>query len=309
MNYEDMELDRDVRQAAFNFLLNKVSRHGEILSSKILRQGFFFKGNKVLLMGIQGIFKPQILPELPISITTVPEIVGRPRPYDDHPAEDGVIIYRYRGNNPFHHENVGLRKAMNCGAPLIYFYGVEEGYYRPTWPVFVIVDSPSDLSFRIMADEQQIGLKGNYWEQKIAEIDRRRYITVEIQQRQHQDSFRAHVIRAYRQSCAICRLHHPELLDAAHILEDKHPKGIPAVSNGLALCAIHHKAYDKNVLAVRPDYTVEIQEKVLREIDGPMLRHGLQGFQGTTILLPKRIDQRPDRDALAERFVRFKATG
>jgi putative restriction endonuclease len=56
-------------------------------------------------------------------------------------------------------------------------------------------------------------------------------------------------------------LRHPELLDAAHILEDKHPQGIPAVSNGLALCVIHHKAYDKRVLAVKPDYSVEIQEK------------------------------------------------
>jgi putative restriction endonuclease len=98
-------------------------------------------------------------------------------------------------------------------------------------------------------------------------------------------------------------------LDAAHILEDKHPQGIPAVSNGLALCAIHHKAYDKKVLAVKPDYSVEIQEKVLREIDGPMLKYGLQEFQGSMILLPRRFDQRPNRDALAERYSRFKATG
>jgi putative restriction endonuclease len=276
MNYAEMELDRDVRLAAFEFLLGSISRYGEVLSYAIIKQGFTFKGERVLLMGPQGIFKPRILPELPLSITTAPEIPGKARPYDDRPSEAGVIIYKYRGTNPLHYDNLGLRKAMQRGAPLIYFYGVEVGYYRPTWPVFVIDDDPASLSFHIMVDEQQLGARGNYWEQKVSEIDRRRYITVEIQPRLHQVSFRAHVIRAYQDSCAICRLRHPELLDAAHILEDKHPQGIPEVSNGLALCAIHHKAYDKKVLAVKPDYSVEIQEKVLREIDGPMLKYGLQ---------------------------------
>jgi putative restriction endonuclease len=81
------------------------------------------------------------------------------------------------------------------------------------------------------------------------------------------------------------------------------------VSNGLSLCAIHHRAFDQNVLGVRPDYAVEIREDILREIDGPMLRHGLQGFQGKTILLPRRQDEKPDRDALEERYERFKAAG
>jgi len=309
MNYAEMELDRDVRLAVFAFLIESISRFGELLSYQLLMRGLSFRGERVPLMGPQGIFKPRIMPELPLSITTAPEVPGKVRPYDDRQAETGVIVYKYRGTDPFHHENVGLRKAMQSGAPLVYFYGVEKGLYKAIWPVFVEEDDPSNLSFHIRAGEQQIAVEGNYWEQKVAEKDIRRYITIEIQQRLHQVAFRAHVIRAYQQSCAICRLRHPELLDAAHILEDKHPQGIPAVSNGLALCAIHHKAYDKKVLAVKPDYSVEIQEKVLREIDGPMLKYGLQEFQGSMILLPRRFDQRPNRDALAERYSRFKATG
>jgi putative restriction endonuclease len=309
MKYAEMELDRDIRFAAFDFLVHCAAQYGEILPYQIITRGFIFKDERVPLMGPQGIFKPRVLPELPLSITTAPEIPGKIRPYDDRPAEAGAIVYKYRGTDPHHYDNVGLRKAMQFRAPLIYFYGVEKGFYRPTWPVYVIGDDPASLSFRIRVDEQQIGMKSNYWEQTVSEDGRRRYITVEVQQRLHQVAFRAHVIRAYQESCAICRLRHPELLDAAHILEDKHPRGVPAVSNGLALCAIHHKAYDKNVLAVKPDYSVEIQDKVLHEIDGPMLRHGLQGFQGTMILLPRRLDQWPDREALAERYNKFKAVG
>jgi putative restriction endonuclease len=309
MNYEEMEFDRDVRLAAFDFLVECISRNSEGLSFRAIEKGFIFRGEKVPLGGPPGIFKPRILPKLPLSIRTAPEIPGKARLYDDRPNEQGVIIYKYQGTDPFRFDNVWLRNAMKCGAPLVYFYGLGQGLYRPIWPVFVINDDPVNFSFHIVADEQQLGVIGNYWEQKVAENDRRRYITVEVQQRLHQDAFRVNVIRAYLESCAICRLRHPELLDAAHILEDKHPQGIPTVSNGLALCAIHHKAYDKNVLAIKPDYSVEIQEKVLREIDGPMLKYGLQEFQGSTILLPKRIDQHPDRDALAERYGRYKIAG
>ncbi len=54
-------------------------------------------------------------------------------------------------------------------------------------------------------------------------IPLRAYRTIMVQQRVHQQSFRERVIAAYRQSCAVCRLHRPELLEAAHILPDRHP--------------------------------------------------------------------------------------
>ena len=44
-----------------------------------------------------------------------------------------------------------------------------------------------------------------------------------------------------------------ELLDAAHILPDRHPKGEPIVTNGLGLCTIHHSAYDANIIGIDPD--------------------------------------------------------
>ena len=41
---------------------------------------------------------------------------------------------------------------------------------------------------------------------------------------------------------------------------------------------------------------------VLQEIDGPMLQHGLQGFQGRRIHVPRADHLKPDRDFLAERY-------
>ena len=76
----------------------------------------------------------------------------------------------------------------------------------------------------------------------------------------HQQSFRIRVIEAYRQCCAICRLKHQELLDAAHILPDKHPRGEPWVSNGLALCKLHHAAFDRHFLGITPDYIIQVRD-------------------------------------------------
>ncbi len=45
---------------------------------------------------------------------------------------------------------------------------------------------------------------------------------------------------------------------------------------------------------------------VLEEIDGPMLQHGLQGFQGRRIHVPRADHLKPNRDFLAERYALFR---
>jgi putative restriction endonuclease len=58
---------------------------------------------------------------------------------------------------------------------------------------------------------------------------------------------------------------------------------------------------------VRPDYRVEVREDVLGETDGPMLVHGLQGFNGQPIGLPRLERHRPDRELLQARYALFRS--
>ena len=46
-----------------------------------------------------------------------------------------------------------------------------------------------------------------------------------------------------------------------------HPRGAPIVLNGLALRTLHHAAFDRHVLGVRPDLKVEIRLDVLEVED------------------------------------------
>jgi putative restriction endonuclease len=135
----------------------------------------------------------------------------------------------------------------------------------------------------------------------------REYVERLTQARLHQPVFRARVLRAYQERCAMCRLHHPELLDAAHIIPDGQPNGDPVVPNGLSLCKIHHAAYDADLLGVRPNLIVEVTSRLLRESDGPMLTHGLQGMHGAELLVPRARAAQPDGERLEVRYEQFRA--
>jgi putative restriction endonuclease len=306
----EADLDTRVRAHAFQFLSELTQMHGdEVVPREALAKGFEFEGRRVPLMGPQGIFRPAVLPEMPLSITTVPIIEGTEPPYDDSVGPDGFLRYRYRGTDPMHRDNQGLRLAMHRSVPLIYLYGITPGRYMPVWPVYIVRDHPEELSFSVAVDAPYMPVISSMKPDPVSLEARRAYITVETQRRLHQQGFRERVLRAYQQQCAVCRLRHEELLEAAHILADGHPKGEPIVPNGLALCKLHHAAYDANILGITPNLVVEIRLDILRESDGPMLQHGLQGFQGTTIHIPRSSHLRPRADLLAERYETFLKAG
>ena len=137
--------------------------------------------------------------------------------------------------------------------------------------------------------------------------DIRAYATREALVRLHQHRFRVTVLHAYRERCAVCALREAALLQAAHIIEDRDPGGAATIANGIALCAIHHLAYDRNLMGIDPRGAVHISRRLLAEIDGPMLRTGLQGFHGAAILQPRRAADRPDPERLEIRFEQFRA--
>ena len=300
------DVDNAVRLAAFRFLEEQVHLHGEVLSRELLHRGFDFQGQRVPLVGPQGIFKPAVLPEMPLTITTTPVELGRPRPYDDQLSEGGLLLYRYRGTDPGHRDNVSLRLAMQRQVPLIYLYGVVPGQYMPVWPVFIVGDNPAELSFRMAVDESDRAVPTLDAEAGMVAEVRRRYVTAVTQRRLHQQTFRQRVLRAYQDRCAVCRLRHTELLDAAHILPDTHPEGEPIVPNGLALCTLHHAAFDRHVIGVHPDLVVYLRRDILDDADGPMLRQGLQGFHGVRLHVPQPEALRPNQKFLAERFEVFR---
>lgn len=290
-----------MRAAVFDWLAEQVLIDGDVLPRTTLAQGLEFKGRRVPLLGPQGIFKPAVL-QVPLSFTTSPN-----SPYNDAFGPDGLLRYRYRGTDPDHRDNRGLRFTMEERLPLIYFHGLVPGRYVATWPVFIVGDSPESLVFSVAVDDashsavlpQSSLLTGEGGEA------RREYVTGLTRRRLHQRAFRERVLRAYRHQCALCHLKHDELLDAAHIIPDSARDGEPVVSNGLALCHLHHSVFDRFFVGVRPDYVIQVRPDVLAESDGPTLKHAIQALHGQRIALPRSPAERPSAELLAVRYDQF----
>ena len=293
--------------AAFEWLAEQVDIHGLVLPRNLLQTGFVLEGRRVPLLSPQGIFKPAVLPDIPLSIVTSPE-----GPYNDAFSHDGLLQYRYRGNDPRHRDNVGLRKAIEDHIPLIYFHGIAPGKYMASWPVYIVSDNPDTLTFTVVVDDVATvtARRGEEPTQAVPDDEslfaRRVYVTRLMRQRLHQQAFRVRVLAAYREQCACCKLRHEQLLDAAHIIPDSEPEGEPVVSNGIALCKLHHAAFDGFFIGITPDHLIRVRRDILDESDGPMLLHGLQGLDGKKIVLPRAEKLRPNRDYLEKRYELFR---
>lgn len=221
--------------------------------------------------------------------------------YADGISPEGLVRYSYQSRADG--DNVKLLRAYEQADPLVYFLGVREGYFVAFYPAYIVHDDPVQREIRVALDES-LRLFDDPLNLKETE---RRYAERLVKTRLHQPVFRARVLRAYATACAICSLRHAELLDAAHILPDSSLGGVAEVTNGLALCKIHHASYDRNLLGISPDFEVRIDQALLDEVDGPMLRHGLQDMHGRPLTLPVRKAEWPSRERLAEKFEQFAA--
>jgi putative restriction endonuclease len=292
-------MDDQIRLASFDWLEKQISVHGDVLSRELLEQGFLFKSERITLLGPKGIWKPKVL-GYPLSIATTQS--GK---YEDMHTPDGFLKYKYRGTDPSHPDNVGLRKLISLRKPLIYFLSIVKGRYLVTWPVYIINDNPKDLVFTVAVDDIKSVRQEVEKVEAEAEYYRRSYLTTTIQTRIHQRSFRERVLHAYQNQCSFCKLKHIELLDAAHIIGDNEEIGDPIIPNGLALCKIHHASFDNNFIGISPDYVIKIRTDVLNETDGPMLKYGIQLLNNSKLILPHNRIHWPDRERLGRRYSDF----
>ncbi|MFE3103691.1 HNH endonuclease [Nocardia tengchongensis] len=224
--------------------------------------------------------------------------------YADEELQDSLFAYAYREGS-VEGDNKKLRAALTHKLPLLLLRKIADGVFVPVPRVYVVADDQPNRQFLIALNEDLRLVTDPLQLQPLE----RQYAERVTKQRLHQPEFRGRVLRAYECRCAVCHLKHAKLLDAAHIIADGKPNGTPTVDNGLSLCKIHHAAYDENYLGITPDYEIRINQDLLDEVDGPMLRHGLQEMHAQHLFVPSLRKERPSPHRLAERFEDFKKAG
>jgi putative restriction endonuclease len=112
-------------------------------------------------------------------------------------------------------------------------------------------------------------------------------------------AFRKEVLEAYDHRCAVCGFDlsvddTPFALEAAHIHWHQYD-GPDLVSNGLALCVLHHKMLDRGIIHVNTDLRLIVAE----DINGSTPhRERLLERHGEDIYTPQRVEYAPDKDYL-----------
>jgi putative restriction endonuclease len=292
-------LEEELRQLVMAAVAERTAANGGVISRAELAALLLANGEtRRVIDTSKGIWNPRDL------VATLSIVSSPSGPYDDRDVDGGLFHYDYRAGST-EGDNTKLRRAFELGLPVILLRKIDNGIYVPVFPTYVIADDINNRQF-ILALDESLRFLANPLSPTAAE---KRYADRVVRARLHQAEFRGRVIRAYRATCAICSLRHADLLDAAHIIGDGQEGGDPIVPNGLSLCKIHHAAYDRNLLGISADYSVHLDSHLLTEIDGPMLRHGLQEMHGRVLILPSHLADRPDRERLALRYEEFKRVG
>jgi putative restriction endonuclease len=290
-------LEEEFRQLVMAAIAERTAANGGVISRAELSALLLANGEtRRVIDTSKGIWNPR---DLAATLSIVSSPAG---PYDDRDVDGGMFHYDYRAGST-EGDNTKLRRAFELGLPVILLRKIDNGVYVPVFPTYVVADDINNRQF-VLALDESLRFLANPLSPTALE---KRYAGRVVQARLHQPEFRARVIRAYHATCAICSLKHADLLDAAHIIGDGEPGGDPIVTNGLSLCKIHHAAYDRNLLGISADYTVHIDSELLDEVDGPMLRHGLQEMHGRSLILPIKRNERPDRERLSARFEQFSS--
>lgn len=277
------------------------------MTAESLRQ-FTFRGESVPLLhpANRGIYSPALLglDRSALTLLTAAEVPGKPRPYDDGEADDAdYFLYRFQRAGAEAFDNRLVRRAMQQNLRLVYFRGVSKGRYEAFYPIVVTHEDTANETFHLCVDADATLTPTTPAPADSAAA--RRYATRAAKVRLHQAMFRQRVLSAYVEACAVCRIKHRVLLDAAHITPDNASHATAEVTNGISLCKIHHAAYDAHLLGITPDYRVAINAALLEEVDGPMLQYGLKERHNELIKVPAQVRQRPDRDRLQERYAQF----
>lgn len=123
----------------------------------------------------------------------------------------------------------------------------------------------------------------------------RQFAIVSTKRALREIDFRDRVLTAYAHKCAFCGVQ-LKLLDAAHILPVAHSASTDETKNGVALCTLHHRAYDRALVMFDDSFTVHLNEDMAADLKSEGHDGGLLEFRKNLrplILLPPDKKDRP----------------
>lgn len=111
-----------------------------------------------------------------------------------------------------------------------------------------------------------------------------------VKVRVNQAFFRSSILASYNNTCCITGLKRPELLIAGHIKSwSTDEKNRLNPRNGIAINALHDKAFENGLMTITPDYKIQISRYIYEEKQKEVVEKYFLCYQDKEIFLPNKF--------------------
>lgn len=211
------------------------------------------------------------------------DVIAMAKQLDRSPSAVSMKLCNFASFDPIHQAR-GVKGLANAGK------GDKEIFeaFNNDWTKLAIEseDAMSRLGIGSGEDVEEMP--------QIGETEVERVVRV----RRVQGFFRRAVMASYDFTCAICRINVPQLVQASHIIPWRADEGRRAdPHNGIALCTLHDRAFDRGFVTFDEKHRVEVSESLKTEEEvADIHRIALLEIEGQTMMEPERFG--PDALAL-----------
>jgi len=132
--------------------------------------------------------------------------------------------------------------------------------------------------------------------------EQRQTAVVQLRKKLRDTSFKARVLNAYGNRCAFSGLQ-LKLVDAAHIVPVSSDGSTDETSNGIALSALYHRAYDRGLVTFNEKYQTVVNENAMKKLVEFGFDGGIRNFIRDIrpiINVPPAINDRPNVNFIRE---------
>jgi len=206
-----------------------------------------------------------------------PKVINLANLIDRTPSSIAMQLSNFASLDPYHQERgvSGLRSPGKLAQKL--WEEVQSDWEN------VILESEYLLESLTQPDERASRLTQK---EQSGPTETKRVVSVRLGQRFFRDS----ILANYRARCCICAMPIVELLIASHIIPWKDREDLRLnPSNGLCMCALHDKAFDRGFLSINEDYKVIVSSSLHDYSFHKSVKQGLIVYSNGSISMPDRF--------------------
>ncbi len=213
-----------------------------------------------------------------------PEIVKLANFIGRSPNAVAMKLSNFASFDPYHQAR-GIKGLQNAGQADREIWDE----FSANWDDLAV---ESEIAYAQLSGEEIPSLRIPSPESDIVPIDFSGLTEAErkVKTRLGQQFFRKVIMTSYASKCCVCGMPIPELLIASHIIpwsDDETLRVNP--HNGLCLCALHDKGFDRGFFTVAEDYKVVIGQAIRNYLPNASVNSGFKTYEGQTISLPDKF--------------------